>query len=93
LRKAQVDVPCQPFLILPASLGSITDTLTLTGENDYVNDFKVRLRVFTDFPGWQKTSYGRDKLWLVGCLGSEPIRAQWQTASLSVAKVKPLRLG
>jgi hypothetical protein len=29
-------------------LGSITDTLTLTGEYDYANDFEVRLRALTD---------------------------------------------
>jgi hypothetical protein len=29
-------------------LGSITDTLTLTGEYAYANDFEVRLRALTD---------------------------------------------
>jgi hypothetical protein len=35
-------------LRLTASLGSITDTLTLTGEYAYTNDFEVRLRALTD---------------------------------------------
>jgi hypothetical protein len=33
---------------LIAKLGSITDTLTLTGEYVYANDFEVRLRALTD---------------------------------------------
>jgi hypothetical protein len=33
---------CQPFLFLTASLGCITDTLTLTGEYTNANDFEVR---------------------------------------------------
>jgi hypothetical protein len=33
---------------LIAKLGSITDTLTLTGEYAYVNDFEVRLRALND---------------------------------------------
>ena len=37
-----------PFLRLIAKLGSITDTLTLTGEYAYTNDFEVRLRALTD---------------------------------------------
>jgi len=35
---------------LTASLGSITDTLTLTGECANANDFEVRLRALTDLP-------------------------------------------
>jgi len=41
--------PCQPFLRLTLSLGSITDPLTLTGEYAYANDFKARMRALTDF--------------------------------------------
>ena len=70
---------CQPFLLLTAQLGSITDTLTLTGEYAYANDFEVRLMALTDLakeqrlaPRWPWTNYGRDKIYLVGCLGSEP---------------------
>jgi len=33
---------------LTAQLGSVTDTLTLTGEYAYANDFEVRLRALTD---------------------------------------------
>jgi len=33
---------------LIAKFGSITDTLTLTGEYAYANDFEVRLRAMTD---------------------------------------------
>jgi hypothetical protein len=33
---------------LIAKLGSITDTLTLTGENAYAKDFEVRLRSLAD---------------------------------------------
>jgi hypothetical protein len=40
---------CEPFQHLTASLGSITDTLTLTEKYVYANDFKVRLRELTDF--------------------------------------------
>jgi len=40
--------PCQPYLRLIAQLGPITDTLTLTGENAYANDFVVRLRALID---------------------------------------------
>ena len=36
------------LLRLTASLGSITDTLTLTGECAIANDFEVRLRALTD---------------------------------------------
>jgi hypothetical protein len=43
LRDAQVDFPsvCLAILRLIASLGSITDTLTLTGECAYSNDLKL----------------------------------------------------
>ena len=47
-------------------------------------------------PRWHFTNYGKDKLWLVGCLGSEPTLAQSQTGGmwiLSGAWVKPPRLG
>jgi hypothetical protein len=40
--------PCQPYLHLTAQLGSITDTLTLTGEYANANDFEVRPRALTD---------------------------------------------
>jgi hypothetical protein len=33
---------------LIAKLGSITDTLTVTGVYAYANDFEVRLRALTD---------------------------------------------
>jgi hypothetical protein len=33
---------------MAALLGSITDTLTLTGGYAYANDFEVRLRALTD---------------------------------------------
>jgi len=39
---------CLPFLRLTASLGSVTDPYTLTGEYAYANDYKVRLRALTD---------------------------------------------
>jgi hypothetical protein len=39
---------CYPFLRLIAKVGSVTDTLTLTGEYAYSNDFDVRLRTLTD---------------------------------------------
>ena len=39
---------CYPFLRVIAKLGSITDTLTLTGEYYYAKDFEVRLRALTD---------------------------------------------
>ena len=65
---------CQPSLLLTASLGSITDSLTLTEEFAYANDFKVRLRALTDLlktSAWVAyTNYGRDKLWLVGWLAA-----------------------
>jgi hypothetical protein len=36
------------FLILTASLGSMTDILSLTGEYAYANDIEVRLRALSD---------------------------------------------
>jgi len=39
---------CEPYLCLTASLCSVTDTLTLTGEYAYANNIKVRLRALTD---------------------------------------------
>jgi hypothetical protein len=47
-------------------------------------------------PRWHWTNYGRDKLWLVGCLGSESRLAQSQTGGMrltSGALVKTPRLG
>jgi len=38
---------------LTASLGSITDTLTLTGEYANANDFEVRLRALTGFAEYE----------------------------------------
>jgi len=35
-------------LHLTASLGSVTDTLTLTGGRTYANDFEVRLKALTE---------------------------------------------
>jgi hypothetical protein len=74
-----------PFPRVIASLSSITDTFTVTGYA-YCNDFKVRLMALTDLakdlPRWPSTNYGRDKLWLVGCLGSEPRLAQSQTGGM-----------
>jgi hypothetical protein len=40
---------CLPFLCLTASLGSVTNTLTLTEEYANSNNFKVRPRALTDF--------------------------------------------
>jgi hypothetical protein len=58
-----------------ASLGTITHTLTLTGEYDKANDFKVRLRASTDFaisvvPRWHKlimegVNFGWFALWVL----------------------------
>jgi hypothetical protein len=47
-------------------------------------------------PKWHWTTYGRNKLWLVGCLGTEPRLSQSQNGGkrlMSGALVKPLRLG
>jgi hypothetical protein len=66
----------------------MTDTLTLTGEYASDNDFKATLRALTDLakdqsrPRWPWTNYGRDKIWLVGSLGSEPRLAQSETGSM-----------
>ena len=69
-------------------LGSIRDTLTLTGEYAYANDFEVRLRALTELtrlvPRWHWTNYGRNKLCLVGSLGSEPRLALSQTTGLQL---------
>jgi hypothetical protein len=45
--KSNSTSPC--LLGMTASLGSITDTLTLTGEYANANDFEVRLRALTGF--------------------------------------------
>ena len=55
----------------------MTDTLTLTEEYAYGNDFEVRLKALSDLakrlvPRWHWINYGRDKLCLVGYLGSKP---------------------
>ena len=49
MREAQVDVPVYyTYPRLTVYLGSITDTITLTGEYAYANDFEVRLRALTE---------------------------------------------
>ena len=48
LQSSRCPPVCQPFLRLTVQLGSITDTLTLTGDYAYGNDFKVRLKALTD---------------------------------------------
>jgi hypothetical protein len=92
----------EPFLCLTASLGSVTDTLTLKGEYAYANDLKSGWGLDWSCqrlaPRWPWTNYGRDELWLVGCLGSEPEPrlALSQTRvkrCLSGALVKPPRPG
>ena len=74
-RKSQVDAPCQQFLRLTASPRSITDTLNLKREYPNANEFEVGPRALTGLPKTSayvaKTNYGRDNLWLVGCLGSK----------------------
>jgi hypothetical protein len=50
LRFARDNLPvCWPYLRLIAKLGSKTDTLILTGEYAYANDFEVRLRAVIYF--------------------------------------------
>ena len=48
LREVQVESPSPPFLRLTALPGSITETVTPTGEYAYANDFEVRVKALTD---------------------------------------------
>jgi hypothetical protein len=71
-------------------LGSITDTLTLTGGYAYANDFEVRLRASTDLASAYRLVgtaliLRGDKLCLIGCLGSEPRLAESQKRRLAGA--------
>ena len=82
--------PC--LLAIPAFdrvAGLKTDTLTLTGEYAYANDFEVRLRALTDLtrlvPRRHWNNLGREILCLVGYMGSEPRMVQSQTATYSGA--------
>ena len=101
LREAQVDVPvCQPFLCLIAQLGSITDTLTLTGNYAYTNDFEVRLRALTELTknqclgGTGLIMGGINFAWLaVWVLSPDCPSCKQQVCNILGAWVKPPRLG
>ena len=51
---SEPDVRCQTFLRLIVELGSVTDTLTLTGKYAYANNFEVRLKALTDLAKYQR---------------------------------------
>ena len=92
---------CQPFPCLTAQLGSMTDTLTLTGGYAYVNEFEVRLRALIDTAKEQRIggpgliTGGINFAWLaVGVLGPDWLcRKLGECDFFPGTQVKPPRLG
>jgi hypothetical protein len=92
----------KPFLRLTVSLGSVTDSWTVTAECANGNGLEVRLRALTGGDrdwglGWPGLGVGGIHCgWLVGCPGSDPRLTLSLTGGmrrLSGAWVKPSRLG